>query len=98
MTKGMCRDRRRLGGLAGRPTRVHFALHGPVVANGQRVLSGGIGSLHTALEWAEPLDIDFDRAVHLIGLLGMDYPLSDDELAEAEVLLEELLLLVQSLR
>lgn len=59
----------------------------------------GESGLYTlSLEWAEPLDIDFDRAVHLIGLLGMDYPLSDDELAEAEVLLEQLLLLVQSLR
>lgn len=59
---------------------------------------GESGLYSLSLNWADPFDIDFDRAVRLIGLLSMDYPLSDAELVEAETLLGQLLHLVQSLR
>lgn len=67
-----------------------------VVAN--TYFPGESGLYVLTLDWADPFDVDFDRAVQLIGLLSVGYPLDDAELAEAESLLEKLLYLVQSQR
>lgn len=59
---------------------------------------GQTGAYTLSLEQAEEPPVDFDRAVNLIGLLSVDYPLTDSELAEAEQLLEQLLELIRSRR